>query len=690
MPCRRYPAFVAALGLLHVVVTHAEVTHAEVKHAEVDGAPESAIASTVTAYPAGFFAASRVISAFDMLALLPGYRFADGDTAMRGLADAAGNVLIDGSRPASKHESLEAILRRIPVAAVERIELIRAGTPGVDMQGHSVLANVVRTADVSTRGSITVGDAFYARGLSAPLIAAELAHRSGERLLELSGSAGRTVDDEHGAGSRPRLSSAGQVLRDGGYSQDETERTAAVRVGYEMPTFGGNVRLHGSMQRAHLRADILDERTFPTTITSTVTEFETQDSLELGVRLERPFIARTRLEVAAIRRDLRERGGERSQDPQSASSFREDSEAAETAVRVLLRRSDGPLALEGGVEFALNSLDTRTGLIEDDVVSPLPNAGVRVEERRGEAIFNATWTMNGAWSASAGARFEYSTLRQSGDTELSKHLFFPKPRVLLNWSRGPDQLHLVVERTVGQLDFEDFAGSASLATGTVTAGNLDLEPDRIWRAELAWERRFLGNGAVSIAVRHEKIDDLIDRMPVVADTVFDTIGNIGTGIRNELEINSAVPLDRLGLSAGVLKVAALWRHGETTDPVTGRTRGISEDEPLVAELHFLQPVPRWKLRWGIDLTLPVEEREYRFDEVRTDRLGSMLNVFVECEPAASWTVRLFLNNLTDRASVRRREVYESLRSEAPVRYIETRTLAIERYAGFEVARRFGE
>ena len=68
-------------------------------------------ASPVTAYPASFFVSTQPSSAFDMLAVLPGYEFSESDTEVRGFAGAVGNVLIDGSRPAGKQESLEAILR---------------------------------------------------------------------------------------------------------------------------------------------------------------------------------------------------------------------------------------------------------------------------------------------------------------------------------------------------------------------------------------------------------------------------------------------------------------------------------------------------------------------------------------------------------------------------------------------------
>ena len=271
--------------------------------------PGSNAAATVTVYPAAFFAGSRTYSAFDMLALLPGYEFMDGDAEVRGLAGATGNVLIDGSRPASKYESLETLLRRIPASTVERIELIRAGAPGFDMGNHTVLANVVRAVDALTRGSVQLGDTVYARGFNAPGAAGELTHRNGDRLLELSGSISRTVDDEHGAGNRPRVSPQGEVLRDGDYSQDEGEKLAAAGGGYENTAFGGKLRLHGSLQRTRFRADILDTVTFPAVSTATVTEFDDETSAELGVHFERPLAGRhavrTRVDPAQPARERR-------------------------------------------------------------------------------------------------------------------------------------------------------------------------------------------------------------------------------------------------------------------------------------------------------------------------------------------------------------------------------------------------
>jgi hypothetical protein len=56
---------------------------------------EESAASPVTVYPASFFDNTQPSSAFDMLAVLPGYDFSESDTDVRGFAGAVGNVLID-------------------------------------------------------------------------------------------------------------------------------------------------------------------------------------------------------------------------------------------------------------------------------------------------------------------------------------------------------------------------------------------------------------------------------------------------------------------------------------------------------------------------------------------------------------------------------------------------------------------
>src|SRR3954471_18704845 len=106
----------------------------------------------VSVYPPSFFADARPATALDMVNRLPGFSLDTGTgTAVRGFAGTAGNALVDGARPTAKNDDLFTILGRIPAASVERIELIRGSAPGIDMQGQSVVANIVRKKEDSNQ-----------------------------------------------------------------------------------------------------------------------------------------------------------------------------------------------------------------------------------------------------------------------------------------------------------------------------------------------------------------------------------------------------------------------------------------------------------------------------------------------------------------------------------------------------------
>jgi outer membrane receptor protein involved in Fe transport len=139
----------------------------------------------------------------------------------------------------------------------------------------------------------------------------------------------------------------------------------------------------------------------------------------------------------------------------------------------------------------------------------------------------------------------------------------------------------------------------------------------------------------------------------------------------------------------LLRTVAIWRDSSATDPTTGESRPISEDLPREIQVHFSRQVARTRLRWGVDVTLASHSPEYYFDEVRIERFGTQLDVFAQYEPSTAWNIRLFANNLTDRSAVRERQIHDGLRGMAPLSYLETRTLNIGPYVGFNVRRTFG-
>ncbi|MDP3175455.1 MAG: hypothetical protein Q8M88_13560, partial [Phenylobacterium sp.] len=146
-----------SLILMLVAAAAPAAAQVETQAAAPSPSPPPAVAPDqgIIAYPASFFADTSPTSALDMVQRLPGFQFDKGQ-AVRGLAAAAGNVLIDGEAPVAKNDTLDEILKRIPVSAVLRIELIRGGAGGYDMQGRPVLANVVQRDTSGFKGATTL------------------------------------------------------------------------------------------------------------------------------------------------------------------------------------------------------------------------------------------------------------------------------------------------------------------------------------------------------------------------------------------------------------------------------------------------------------------------------------------------------------------------------------------------------
>ena len=204
----------------------------------------------VIAYPAAFFAEVRPTSAYDMVIRLPGFSFDKGST-VRGLAGSGGNVLIDGQPPLSKNDPLEDILRRIPAASVARVEVIRGGAPGIDMEGRTVLANVVRRQQAGFRGAIQpYFDAIY-DGRFLPGIRFEGQWTlPGGRSADFSQtfSTGHPPNDEFGDGGRIRYDPRGRRLIDSDVDADFHGSRIQSTGAFQTPLLGGRASLTGAIQ----------------------------------------------------------------------------------------------------------------------------------------------------------------------------------------------------------------------------------------------------------------------------------------------------------------------------------------------------------------------------------------------------------------------------------------------------------
>jgi outer membrane receptor protein involved in Fe transport len=636
----------------------------------------AAASAAVTAYPPAFFAAAQPNTAFDMVKLLPGFTYDPGGGA-RGLIGAAGNVLIDGSRPAAKDDSLTDILRRIPAQSVARIDVIRGGAPGVDMQGKTVVANVIRR--VGGGPTLTVNASLIALddGRVGYGLRLEGAGRLGTADWEGSFLVGRDLDDDAGDGPRTQTAPGGALVETAHENSSGAQEDYKVTGAVETPAAGGKLRVNASLfvSPYHYLQD--DHVTDPPSLDDENDHYQ-RDTAELGVRYDRGLGPGLGLETYLVQQFGQSRFGADYTAPDDVETFSLAKNSAESIARTTLNARVGPgLSIQTGGEGDFNWLLDHTDYVVNAVPTAVPAADVRVTEARAEAFATTTWRASGALTLEAGLRVEASRIASSGDVNSARAFVFPKPSAVITWSPDEaDQLRVRIEREVGQLDFDDFAaGTAPLSDGAVRAGNPDLTPQQDWVYEAAIDRRFWGGAQATVTLRHFDLTDVIDRAPVhdpAGD--YDAPGNIGPGTKDEAAMSLTLPTDRLGVPRGVLTALATARQSRVIDPTTGLARSISGLHPLDTQARFTQGLPRWKATWGFNIFGQWQETYYRFDEIDTDKLKTYGEVFVEYRPRPGWALRVEIDNVGGRGFRHIRQVYADDRNDSPLEYTDIRDL----------------
>lgn len=626
----------------------------------------------VLVFTPDFFADQRPNTALDMVARVPGFSINDG-SGSRGFEGAVGNILINNARPASKNDTGSNVLSRTPASQVERIELIRGGAPGIDMQGYSVVVNVILKTENTRQSILTASGFFFEGGQDSGAFSYQFTAREGERTWGVTLSDGVSISDANGTGPVIRTDANGNIIRQEDYFNDSWGGGQSVRGNYAAPLFGGKIDLTARYGVNDFHA--VNLQTAPDIRRESLFDDE-GDGGEVGAVYTLPLSPRLKLETRLIHEwnsfdsvsTSRSRlGGVDSPEQLFAS----EGNASESILRGLVRfeRSEA-LTFETGAEVAYNMLEVDQAFTVGGTPVPLPSASVKVEETRGEAFGKATWRVRSDLTLEGGLRLESSTISQSGDAEQEKSFFFAKPRFLATWTpMANNQVRVRFEREVGQLDFGDFAASADLDDENVFGGNVDLEPEQRWISELIYERRFWGDGIVSVGLRHDEISDALDVIPL--DQGLSAVGNIGDATLDQLALTIAVPTDKLGVAGGMFRFRNTWNHTEVTDPTTGEIRPISNVRASQAVISWEQDITSWKFQYGAAY-IPLLTGQWSYDPDQTAgwRGHDYFEAWAEYKPTATLAIRAQVN-IWDDFNVER-TVYADRSAARPIAYVERR------------------
>jgi len=597
----------------------------------------------ISIYPPSFFADARPATAYDMVTRLPGFSLNTGTgTSVRGFAGTAGNVLVDGTRPTAKNDDLQSILQRIPAASVERVEVIQGSAPGIDMQGQSVVANVVRKNGASDQTILSASMTYTGAGQWVPAEGVEYHGQTGTWRYEAALQRTAQIwDDAPGNGYRV-VTAPGQAP-----VYDRAVRTGIMRMGYQLhgglivPVWGGDWDNNFTLQTNDYPSGIRyyggGGSRFDSITRLKNGEFGSHWQGQLGA---------VNLESLVLQRLGHEEDSNTSAAPGSSAIFLATKDTGESIARITARYSFSPsLSLEAGGEGAYNFLDGTSSYVSNGTAIGLPNANISVNEKRGEVFGTATWKITPALSLEGGMRMEVSAISETGDSTSTRDFFYPKPRLLLSYQIDPQsQLRLRAERVVGQLNFSDFVASSNLSGYGVAGGNANLRPDQRWQLDAALEKHFWDKGGIVLDYLHEDITDLEDYIPIGGG--LDAPGNIPHATQDKFSISGQVPLDFLGLKNALFKPNLYWTTSSLIDPVTGERRRISNARNINSYYDIIQDIDSLKSTWDFSWGTSFSRTTWRIAQISRVAIHNSpyFNFSWTYKPTPDWKITLGADN----------------------------------------------
>lgn len=635
------------------------------------------------AYEADYFRQYAPANALDMIQRVPGFSLEEVDTEVRGFGGAASNVVINGQRPSSKSDGLEAILQRIPAGQVVRVEVGPGDLFGAEFSGKAQVANLVLSTGGGTSGTIEATLMRDFTGGLRPAGSFSAITKTGAHTFNASATFKNAFTTEEGPDRIFSLDDGVETeFRD--KSNHIKEPDGALAASWEY-NGGANRTAHLNIRAARSKLS-LDQTNFVFPLEGAdrddrLTQRYATDAIELGGDVTRPLAGGGIKLIGLLSRrwrDNRDVSFNRLTDRTVLGGFAQNltDTYGETLARLVWNRSDlGGWNVETGAEGVVNKLDSNVDLFSFGPGGvptriDLPVDQAVVQEVRGEAFINAGRPLTRQLRLDLGLTYERSRITVSGDATEARTLSFWKPKAVLDWRPGKTwRFQFTAQRTVAQLQFEDFISSAELSNERVNGGNAELLPQRAWEFTGVVERPILGDGVFRTEIGYRQISKVQDRVPT--DEGFDAPGNRGSGrtfiLRNRIE----APLKSLGIKGGRLTLYSSYVPTRVRDPYTLRNRPFSNNSTWYGEANFRQDLG--KFAWGVNAYISTDSTAYRLNEEDTSiQAKPYLDAFVEWRPDQKTSVRLTVDNLLDSPVYRRRYFYDPDRSEPNPKVFEER------------------
>jgi len=622
----------------------------------------------VQSFRPDYFAEFQVSTAFDMVLHVPGFVFVGGDSA-RGYSGTAGNVLIDGQRPATKAD-LGNTLSNINAAQVDHLELITGGAPGIDMHGHRQIVNVIRKTDARPNFSVLgIYRNLDGRTDAGVLLFTYNDNRNGKS-TDITADIFNFFDNGAQNGRRLTTDASGTTVMN--MLQHAGGKGIESQASHSRPLWGGKITFNGTYNPSVYQQNL----TYQEDGSTGYERFMEKDvPSELGSQYERKFGHGLNLNLNVLRRHERVHDIDIYTDADGTADYRALTLTDEHILngRLSWEKSDR-LTFAIGTESVFNSMDRESSFVMNATSPDVPTDHVRVEEDRTESFVSGNWKMTPKLSLEGELKVEASTISVPAANRSDSFTYY-KPRFQAVYAfSDKTKLSWKTIRQVDQLSFNGFASSVQLETSHVTLGNSDLVPQKDWLNTLILEHSFWDKGAVSLALEHYDYEDTADFIAVIDDgDIFTANGNIGRSQWDILHLKLDTPLDRFHVPHGTLSLEWYYRHSKVTDPITGRDRRVSGVEPHIYSASFSQEFPKSGMSWGIDLESAGKDRNYLANEITDAKFDPWTQVWFQVKTPGKLTFKAMLKNPLNLRFTQDRIVYDGLRGSSPVAYVQHTT-----------------
>lgn len=635
-----------------------------------------------TIYQATYFESFSPVTALDLVQRVPGFSLDAGAQDIRGFAQAAGNILINGSRPATKSDTLDMILTRIPASRVSRVEIGPGDQFGSEYAGKTAVLNIILTDANGLSGTITGTTRRSYDGSISPQASASALVRLGDSTFSIAAGYDNRRFSEEGGDIVTRLSD-GAILETRDKLNEMHDRQPYISGSWSLEN-GPRRSAHMNFRVARHRFDLL--QTSRSHLQSgqirddeLIQDYE-RSEFELGADLTRPLLGGSIKFLGLTTRRQRE--------DIDISRLALKTDASNGYLQDLDYRHDERLGsvnwsgatqdgwnIEIGAEGTFNRLISKVELFRigtDQARTPveLPIADATVKEYRGEAFASLGHAITSDLRVDLGTTYEFSHLIVEGDAEAERALRFLKPRASLDWRpTGHWHFQFTLARTVGQLNFEDFVSAAELASERVSGGNAALVPQRAVELLATAERRLLGDGMARLEFGYNSIGQLQDRVPTPDG--LDAPGNLGTGRSAFVKGNLDLPLGELGIKGGRLSVEGLLQDTSVKDPYTNLSRRFSGFSDWALDAGFRQDLGPFA--WGFKFTAVPSITYYWREEIdRSGGTSAFVTGFAEYRFSPQTILTFGLDNIFDGRGTRDRIFYDGDRGEGTPTFTENR------------------